>query len=377
MRRVAAGNGEVDRCLACGCLWFDHGEIRELIEGHVAVESGEEPAQDPPGGELRRMHREASSLSCPRCGGRLGALDFRFSGVPVLRCRECGGYLAPRRSAAALSERFRFLRERGKEYAALGETLAGAARRRLEQAHGTSAPGAGFPLPLPVVVPLADAGPEVRSFPAATLLLVALPFLVYLFAGLAEVPPLLPGGLPGLPPGAGLSGLSPEALLAAPFLHAGLLPLVAGSLFLLVLGDNVEDRMGSLPFLCVYLFCGAAAGAAHVLWASAAHPHALGSAGAVAGVLGAYLVFFPDVSIEMYGLGRIASVPAYLFACFWVAAAFLIGPGPFSDLLNPAPLSLAGSLAGFAAGAAVAVLWRIAEERPGGGVSGHDSRAAS
>lgn len=362
MRRVAAGDREVDRCLSCGALWFDYGEIRELTDGHLPVESGEEGAGDPPAQALRRMHRQAPSLSCPRCGGSLGAIDFRTMGIPVLVCRECRGILAPRRSAAGISGRFRILREQGKQYAALGETLAGAAKRRLEEAHGTGPRRGGFSLPLPVVVPLADAGPEVRSFPAVTLLLVALPFLIYLFAGIAEVPLRLPGGLPGLSSGAGFSrGLSPEDLLAAPFLHAGLLPLLAGSLFLLVLGDNVEDRMGSLPFLFQYLFCGAAAGVAHVAWGDPGNPPALGSAGAVAGVLGAYLVFFPEVSIEMYGLGRVASVPAYLFACFWVAAAFLIGPGPFADLLNPAPLSLAGNLAGFAAGAAAAALFRWRE----------------
>ena len=47
-------------------------------------------------------------------------------------------------------------------------------------------------------------------------------------------------------------------------------------------------------------------------------------------------------------------------------AAFLIGPGPFTDLLNPAPLSLPGSMAGFAAGVGGAVLWRFREERPAG-----------
>ena len=119
--------------------------------------------------------------------------------------------------------------------------------------------------------------------------------------------------------------------------------------------------MGWLPFLAFYLLCGVVAGTAHVLWGRAGGPAALGSAGAVAGVLGAYLVFFPDVSIEMYGLGRVATVPAYLFACFWVAAAFLIGPGPFTDLLNPSPLSLPGNLAGFAAGASAAALWRFRE----------------
>ena len=92
-------------------------------------------------------------------------------------------------------------------------------------------------------------------------------------------------------------------------------------------------------------------------------PAALGSAGAVAGVLGAYLVFFPQVPIDMYGMGRVVTVPAYLFACAWAVSVFLWGwgPGPLSALINPAPYSLAGHLAGFGTGAAFAVLWKNRE----------------
>ena len=140
----------------------------------------------------------------------------------------------------------------------------------------------------------------------------------------------------------------------------GIVPLGVGCLFLFVLGDNVEDRLGRVPFLLFYLFCGAVAGAAHVVAGKAGMPAALGSAGAVAGVLGAYLVFFPDVPIEMYGMGRVVTVPAYLFACAWAVAVFLWGwgPGPLSNLLNPAPYSLAGHLAGFGTGVACAALWK-------------------
>ncbi|OGP34711.1 MAG: hypothetical protein A2X88_02210 [Deltaproteobacteria bacterium GWC2_65_14] len=366
MRRVVSGEREIDRCLSCGALWFDSGEIRELTEGRLPAGEGESPP-DPPAGELARLHRQAASTPCPMCGERLGAVDFQMTGVPVLVCRECRGILAPRRSAGRIAARFRFLREHREKYAALGESLAEAAMRR-QAAGGIGGPGMG--IPLPVIVPLSDTGPEVRSFPVVTLLLAALPFLITLFAGLGEASLRLPGGLAGLPSGAGFRGIPPEALLIAPFLHAGLLPLAVGILFLLVLGDNVEDRMGWLPFLLLYLLCGAVAGAAHLLWGTTGNPPALGSAGAVAGVLGAYLVFFPDVPIRMYGLGRVVTIPAYLFACVWIAGAFLIGPGPFMDFLNPAPLSLAGNLAGFGSGVAGAILWRVAgEENPTGNES--------
>jgi hypothetical protein len=62
----------------------------------------------------------------------------------------------------------------------------------------------------------------------------------------------------------------------------------------------------------------------------------------------------------MYGMGRVATVPAYLFACAWAVGVFLWGwdPGPLSNLLEPAPYSLAGHLAGFGAGVGFAALWR-------------------
>jgi membrane associated rhomboid family serine protease len=169
-----------------------------------------------------------------------------------------------------------------------------------------------------------------------------------------------------LPTGMGFSGVPKVALLLTPFLHGGIVPLGVGCLFLFVLGDNVEDRLGRVPFLLFYLLCGAVAGAAHVLWGKAGMPAALGSAGAVAGVLGAYLVFFPDVPIEMYGMGRVATVPAYLFACAWAVAVFLWGwsPGPLSNLLDPAPYTLPGHLAGFGTGVACATLWRYCETLP-------------
>src|SRR4030065_104600 len=99
----------------------------------------------------------------------------------------------------------------------------------------------------------------------------------------------LPGGLPGLPSGAGFSGVSLPSSLVSLFLHAGIVPLAAGSLFLFVLGDNVEDRMGWLPFLLFYLLCGVLAGAGPVLWGEPGGYLALGGGGRGRGGRGAPL----------------------------------------------------------------------------------------
>jgi membrane associated rhomboid family serine protease len=272
--------------------------------------------------------------------------------------------LVSRRSAVALSARFKFQRDHAQLYESLGASLAkevrGRMNRRLGPDVGEVRPGQ---IPLPVLVPLADGASPGSRPPLVVYGILLFTVSLYLLSwiGAGDV-----AGLQarlGLPSGGGFSGVPKYALLLAPFLNGGVVPLGVGCLFLFVLGDNVEDRLGRVPFLLFYLFCGAVAGAAHVVAGKAGMPSALGSAGAVAGVLGAYLVFFPDVPIEMYGMGRVATVPAYLFACAWAVGVFLWGwgPGPLSDLLNPAPYSLAGHLAGFAAGALGAALCRSVE----------------
>jgi len=371
MGAVASGEVEVDRCRTCGAAWFDPGEIRELTQGRLPAEEGAEPAADPPppakdekGTALRLAWGEARGLPCPRCGEPLRPVDFQLTGVPVFRCGGCGGMLVSRRSANALSALFKFQRDHGQLYESLGASMAEEVRGRMNRRLGPDVGEVRIgQIPLPVLVPLADGASPGSRPPLVVYGILFLTVALYLLSriGAGDV-----AGLQGrlaLPSGTGFSGVPKFALLLVPFLHGGVVPLGVGCLFLFVLGDNVEDRLGRVPFLIFYLFCGAVAGTAHVVSGTAGMPAALGSAGAVAGVLGAYLVFFPDVPIEMYGMGRVVTVPAYLFACAWAVAVFLWGwgPGPLSNLLNPAPYSLAGHLAGFTAGALGAVLCRSVE----------------
>ena len=372
MGTVRSGKVEVDRCRTCGAVWFDPGEIRELTQGRLSADEGADlvsdpspPAKEEKGVALRLAWGEARGLSCPRCGEPLRPVDFQLTGVPVFRCAGCGGMLVSRGSARALSARFKFQRDHAQLYESLGASMAEEVRDRMNRQLG---PDVGDvragQIPLPVLVPLADGASPGSRLPLAVYGILFLSVSLYLLSwiGAGDV-----AGLQArlaLPSGTGFSGVPKFGLLLVPFLHGGIVPLGVGCLFLFVLGDNVEDRLGRIPFLLFYLFCGAVAGAVHVLWGKAGMPAALGSAGAVAGVLGAYLVFFPDVPIEMYEMGRVATVPAYLFACAWAVSVFLWGwgPGPLSNLLNPAPYGLAGNLAGFGTGVACAVLWKTVKE---------------
>ena len=106
-------------------------------------------------------------------------------------------------------------------------------------------------------------------------------------------------------------------LFTAMFMHAGWLHLLSNMLYLWVFGDNVEDRLGHAGFLIFYLLCGIAATFAQVLVNPDSNVPNLGASGAIAGVLGAYLVMFPRGSVRvMMGRG-IIPMPAIAVIGFW------------------------------------------------------------
>ena len=87
------------------------------------------------------------------------------------------------------------------------------------------------------------------------------------------------------------------SVLTAMFLHGGWLHLLGNMLFLLVFGNNVEDRLGRLRYLGFYLLCGYAATYVFALFFAGSSTPLVGASGAIAGVLGAYLVLFPRARV--------------------------------------------------------------------------------
>ena len=87
-------------------------------------------------------------------------------------------------------------------------------------------------------------------------------------------------------------------LLTSMFLHANLLHIAGNMLYLWIFGDNVEDRLGHVGYLIFYLFCGFVASAAQILVDPNSQLINLGASGAIAGVLGAYLIFYPGAKVR-------------------------------------------------------------------------------
>jgi membrane associated rhomboid family serine protease len=110
-------------------------------------------------------------------------------------------------------------------------------------------------------------------------------------------------------------------LFTAMFLHGGFLHLGGNMLFLWIFGDNVEDRLGHVGFLIFYLTCGIFASLVQIWGNPTSQIPNLGASGAIAGVLGAYIVRFPSAKIQaIFPLGIIPipfSVPAVAFIGFW------------------------------------------------------------
>jgi len=120
-------------------------------------------------------------------------------------------------------------------------------------------------------------------------------------------------------------------LITSMFLHAGWLHLAGNMLFLYIFGDNVEDEMGHIPFLIFYLVCGLLSGLAHVLSDAASPIPTVGASGAIAGVMGGYLLLFPkakvDILIIFVIFFRIFPIPAWIMLMIWFAMQFVGGIG--------------------------------------------------
>jgi membrane associated rhomboid family serine protease len=162
-----------------------------------------------------------------------------------------------------------------------------------------------------------------------------------------------------------LSGVLP--LFSSMFLHGGWLHFLGNMLYLWVFGDNVEDRLGHFRYLIFYLLCGLAASLLHII----TNPHSavptVGASGAIAGVLGAYMVFFPRARVlalvPILFFFQLIELPALLFLGFWFVIQF------FSGALSLAAHQVGGTawwahIGGFGAGVVYVMRFKRKERRP-------------
>ena len=140
------------------------------------------------------------------------------------------------------------------------------------------------------------------------------------------------------------------AVLASMFFHGGLLHLGGNMLYLWIFGNNIEDHLGRVRYVAFYLIAGVAATAAHVFLQPDSTIPLVGASGAIAGVMGAYLVWFPNVRV-------LTAIPVFIIFFRPIAAKWLLGFWFVSQFfINPnAGVAWAAHVGGFVFGVVVAL----------------------
>lgn len=163
----------------------------------------------------------------------------------------------------------------------------------------------------------------------------------------------------GMVPAAIASGTGYDTLLTHQFLHGGLLHLGSNMLFLWIYGDNVEEAWGHWRFLLFYLACGVFAALAQFMSEPASYVPMVGASGAIAGVLGGYLLLYPRARIDMLLVlivyFRVIPIPAWLVLGSWFAMQVFAGLDPAA---SEAGVAYWAHIGGFVAGTLIALpLW--------------------
>ena len=205
--------------------------------------------------------------------------------------------------------------------------------------------------------PISDDDSSRRTSPMVTYVLIALNvlfFLVELNGGDAFIQhwAFVPRRFLANP------GSDLPTLFTSMFMHGGWLHLLGNMLYLWIFGDNVEDRFGHVKFIVFYLLSGIGATFAQLAFSSGSNVPNLGASGAIAGVLGAYIVLFPRGRVNVL-MGRgVIPMPALVVIGFWIVLQFISGVGSISNSAETGGVAYMAHIGGFIAGVVLTFLFR-------------------
>ena len=213
------------------------------------------------------------------------------------------------------------------------------------------------------MIPISDANPT-RRLPAINWILIALNVVVFFYElslPTHQLDRLI--GVWGATPNNILFALTHPlttpiniwfTMISSQFLHAGWAHIIGNMLFLWVFGDNVEDVLGHFSYLIFYLVCGAAADIAQAFIQGPSRIPSIGASGAIAGVLGAYIILYPwariRILIPIILFFWTIEVPALLVLGWWFIQQFLYGAVSLSDVASGG-VAFWAHIGGFATGA--------------------------
>jgi len=206
--------------------------------------------------------------------------------------------------------------------------------------------------------PVSDDDSQRRTVPVVTFVLIGLNVLVFLaelgggdqfIATWAFIPSRFSDN-----PGGNL-----VTVFSAMFMHGGWLHLFGNMLFLWIFGDNVEDRFDHFKFLIFYLLAGIAATLSQYAAAPESGIPNVGASGAIAGVLGAYILMFPQARVSVLLGGQMVAMPAFVVLGLWIVLQLVSGVGTIGHTDESAGgVAYMAHIGGFAAGLLMTFLFR-------------------
>lgn len=217
------------------------------------------------------------------------------------------------------------------------------------------------------MIPLRDSTPS-GTMPVVTIVLIVINCVVWLYEvslgehaqrfiveyGLIPIRLVKFYGLQG-----GFTDNALIPLFASIFMHGGWLHILGNMWFLWIFGDNVEDRLGHFKFLLFYLLCGIGASLIHVMFNAGSRMPTIGASGAISGVLGAYLVSYPNARVTtlliIIFFIRIVEIPAYLFLIIWLLFQFVSGTSELAAHHDTGGVAYWAHMGGFVVG--IVLLW--------------------
>ncbi len=151
-------------------------------------------------------------------------------------------------------------------------------------------------------------------------------------------------------------------LFSSIFMHAGWVHLGGNMLYLWIFGDNVDDRFGHAKFIVFYLLCGLAATFAQLAFSADSNIPNLGASGAIAGVLGAYILLFPQGRVRVLQGQRVVQMSALIVIGLWIVLQFFSGIGSIASTSETGGVAYMAHIGGFIAGFILTFLFRGGRE---------------
>ena len=327
LAEVAGKSATVDICQSCKGIWFDRGELVNIVQELLQREDVAPRSLHP----FERSRVQTAKADdqikrlCPRCQQQMKSFNYAYdSNIILEKCSNCEGIWA---DAGEVREVARYLKEDPrarvlgeallqmqqedqtlKDLAELGETL-------------TARNVPPWLLFMPkIILPLSD-DTERRRTPLVTVSIIVLNILI--FFGQVVLVKDYEAYVQRF-------GFTPThfwsiGLLSSMFIHAGLLHLAGNMFFLWLFGDNVEDRFHRLGYFIFYLCCGMSAILLHTVMNLHTSLPAVGASGAISGIMGAYLVFYPAARIKTFFIYQVLQIPAVLYLGTWFLFQLLWG----------------------------------------------------